>query len=458
LDTLPLAWATHRLGGIQSPANAQYSVPEVAYQLKDSGALCIFTCLPLLQSTIEAAAKVGIPRNRIYILELPKVLTGDVKNEGFITVSDLVERGKKLPPLEPLKWSKGEGARRTAFLCYSSGTSGLPVSHQFLMAGSNKVQKGVMISHRNVIANVMQITAFDKPFRDTLREPMEKHYIENVLALLPMSHIYALVVMCHTGPYRGDGNIVLPRFEMQMLLNSIQQHKINTLYLVPPIVILLAKSKPILEKFDLSSVRILFTGAAPLGKETADELASHYPRWLIRQGYGLTETSTVVSSTSGLDIWFGSSGSLIPSIEARIVDMNGKEVTEYDTPGEMWVKGPAVTLGYLRNDKATQETYVTDDGGRWLRTGDEVVVRKAPSGNEHFFIVDRIKELIKVKVNRSHPPNWSNDAGPASRSRRAGGSSLDTPIRCRLRRHRRPRRRRRRSAQGLHRQIGLCWA
>jgi acyl-CoA synthetase (AMP-forming)/AMP-acid ligase II len=103
-------------------------VPEVVYQLKDSGATCIFTCLPLLQSTIEAAAKVGIPRNRIYILEMPAVLTGDAKNDGFTTVSELINRGKKLPALEPLKWSKGEGARRAAFLCYSSGTSGLPVS------------------------------------------------------------------------------------------------------------------------------------------------------------------------------------------------------------------------------------------------------------------------------------------------------------------------------------------
>jgi len=255
-----------------------------------------------------------------------------------------------------------------------------------------------MISHHNVISNVLQICTFDKPFRDTLRDPSQKNYLENVLGLLPMSHIYALVVMCHCGPYRGDGTIVLPKFDMQLLLSSVQNYKINSLYLVPPIIILMAKNKPVLDKFDLSSVRILFTGAAPLGKETADEFAAQYPRWLIRQGYGLTETSTVVSSTSGLDIWFGSSGSLIPGIEARIVDTDGREVTAYDTPGEMWVKGPAVTLGYLHNDKATRETYVTDSMGRWLRTGDEVVVRKAPSGNEHFFVVDRIKELIKVKV------------------------------------------------------------
>jgi acyl-CoA synthetase (AMP-forming)/AMP-acid ligase II len=255
-----------------------------------------------------------------------------------------------------------------------------------------------MISHLNVIANVVQICAFDKPFRDTLRDPAQKDYLENALGLLPMSHIYALVVICHSGPYRGDGTIILPKFDMQLLLNSIQKLKINSLYLVPPIVILMAKNKQILDKFDLSSVRIIFTGAAPLGKETADDLAAQYPSWLIRQGYGLTETSTVVSSTSGLDVWFGSSGSLIPSIEARLVDMEGKEITAYDTPGELLVKGPAVTLGYFNNDKATRETYVTDSTGRWLRTGDEVVVRKAPSGNEHFFIVDRIKELIKVKV------------------------------------------------------------
>lgn len=127
LDNLPLAWATHRLGGIQSPANAQYSVAEVAYQLKDSKAKAVFTCLPLLATTMEAAAKVGLPKNRVYLIELPKALTGDVPDTGLVTVNQLVERGKKLPELEPLKWSKGEGARRTAFLCYSSGTSGLPV-------------------------------------------------------------------------------------------------------------------------------------------------------------------------------------------------------------------------------------------------------------------------------------------------------------------------------------------
>lgn len=115
------------MGGIQSPANAQYSVAEIVYQLKDSGAKCIFTCSPLLQPTIEAAEEAGITKDKIFILEMPDVLTGGAKADGFLTVSDLVKRGRELPELEPLHWQKGDGAKKCAFLCYSSGTSGLPV-------------------------------------------------------------------------------------------------------------------------------------------------------------------------------------------------------------------------------------------------------------------------------------------------------------------------------------------
>lgn len=176
----------------------------------------------------------------------------------------------------------------------------------------------------------------------------------------------------------------------------------------------MAKNKPTLDKFDLGSVRAIFTGAAPLGAETALELQSQYPSWAIRQGYGkilgtifgvlglcsltlligLTETSTVICSTPVHDVWPGSSGSLLPSVQAKIVSTEGTEMTGYDQPGELVVKSPSVVLGYLNNDQANKETF--EDG--WMRTGDEAVVRKSPKGNEHIFIVDRIKELIKVKV------------------------------------------------------------
>ena len=180
---------------------------------------------------------------------------------------------------------------------------------------------------------------------------------------------------------------------------------------VPPIIILMTKNKPMLEKYDLSSVWSLFTGAAPLGEETATDLQTIFPSWKIRQGYGtsthmhrtrpnpnlylgLTETCTVVTSSAADDIWFGSSGSILPGIDCKILTPDGKEITGYDQPGELLVKGPAVVLGYLNNDKANAETF--QDG--YMRTGDEAVVKKSKAGNEHVFIVDRIKELIKVQV------------------------------------------------------------
>ena len=110
-----------------------------------------------------------------------------------------------------------------------------------------------------------------------------------------------------------------------------------------------------------------------------------------------------MSSSSEIDIWFGSSGCLLPGYTAKLVDMEGNEVTGYNTPGELVVQSPSVVLGYLNNDKANKETFLddTDGKGRWMRTGDEAVFRIAPSGNEHIFIVDRIKELIKVKVSQA---------------------------------------------------------
>ena len=112
----------------------------------------------------------------------------------------------------------------------------------------------------------------------------------------------------------------------------------------------------------------------------------------------MTEASPLVTDSSEDDLWKGSSGPLLPGIIAKVIDADGKEVTSYDTRGELLVQGPNVVLGYLNNEKANAETFVWHDDGRWLKTGDEVVVRKSPAGFEHFFIVDRIKELIKVKV------------------------------------------------------------
>lgn len=155
----------------------------------------------------------------------------------------------------------------------------------------------------------------------------------------------------------------------------------------------MTKNNSLCNSYDLSSVKSIFTGAAPLGSETANELQKQYPGWMIRQGYGtlhafihrlsrlypitgLTETCTVVCSTAEHDIWFGSSGSLLPSFEARIISAEGKEITSYGQAGELLIRSPTVVLGYLNNDSANKETF--QDG--WVRTGDEALNQKKPEG------------------------------------------------------------------------------
>ncbi|KAH7029593.1 uncharacterized protein B0I36DRAFT_270302 [Microdochium trichocladiopsis] len=381
IDWLTVCYAIHRLSGIVSPANAAYSAAELEHQLKSSGAKTLVTCVPLLEIALQAARAVGIPDDKVFVFSLPGVDDSSIR---FKAVEDLIREGAQLPALEALRWTKGQGARQPAFLCYSSGTSGLP--------------KAVMISHRNVIANAMQHTAFDKPAR--ARRGITT---QNTLGPLPLSHIYGLVVVSHTGPYRGDGIIVLPSFEFEQYLGAIQRFRVAQLIVVPPIIIRLLRTQEVCQKYDLSSVRFVYSGAAPLGDETISDLKKIYPQWTIGQAYGMTETSTVVTSTSEDDVVNRSSGSLIPGARLKLLAPNGEEITEHDQPGELYVQAPSVVLGYLNNEQATAETFVVHDDGRWIRTGDEGLVTLAPSGNEHVVIVDRIKELIKVKGHQVAP-------------------------------------------------------
>lgn len=351
--------------------------------MSHSGCKAIFTCLPLLDTCMKGIEKAKIPNDKVFLLPLADKVTEGIKNPGHKTVEDLIKQGAKLPKqgASDEKWEKGEGARRTAFLCYSSGTSGLP--------------KGVMIPHKSVIANTIQICTHETPAREEYKKEHKlKHFTENCLGLLPMSHIYGLVVISHVGPYRGDGVVVLPKYDFKALLSAIQEYKIAMLYLVPPMIIHLTNAKKELQNYDLSSVTACFTGAAPLGEETADALLKMFPNWALKQGYGLTETSTVVCATAPFDIWLGSSGSLLPGYTARIITVEGEEINEYGKPGELVVKSPSVVLGYLNNKKATDETFVELEDGRYMKTGDEAMIKKSSKGHEHIFITDRIKEYV----------------------------------------------------------------
>lgn len=135
IDYLPLTHAIHRLSGIVTPASAAYSTQELEHQLRTSGSKAVFTCAPLLDNALQAADAVGIPRDRIFIVPI----SGVDNPASYVTIEDLVAEGKKLPPLNPLQWIKGQGARQAAYLCYSSGTSGMPVSRMiFFLSKSDQ--------------------------------------------------------------------------------------------------------------------------------------------------------------------------------------------------------------------------------------------------------------------------------------------------------------------------------
>ncbi|EWZ28975.1 hypothetical protein FOZG_17274 [Fusarium oxysporum Fo47] len=379
IDYIPFTHAIHRLSSIVTPASAAYSAAELEHHLRSSGANALFTCVRLLETALAAAKAVGIPEQCIFILPMP----GD-RQVPFKTIDDLVEEGKTLPELPPLVFAPGQGARQVAYLCYSSGTSGLP--------------KATMISHRNVISNIMMLRLFDQAGRETA-----KLETQVTLGILPFSHIYGLVVCGLYALITGDELVVLPRFELKTFLEAIQKFRVEQMAIVPPILIQMLSNRELCSRYDLSSVRFAFSGAAPLGVETMQEVLKVYPNWHLGQGYGLTETSPVVTFTSELDILLGSSGSLLPGLRAKIIDASRKEVTEYETPGELLVQGPTVVLGYLNNINSTTSTFVHDDDGRWMKTGDEVLIRKSPKGNEHLVVTDRIKELIKVKGHQVAP-------------------------------------------------------
>ena len=219
VDTLTIYWAIHQLNGIVSPANAAYSADELAYQLKASGATVLFTCAPLLATALEATKQAGIARNKIYLVDVPGVLLGGLPTpKDFRTIESLIERGKNLRALNVLAWIKGQGARQIAFLCFSSGTSGLP--------------KGVMISHRNVIANILQSACMKNRFLDRTKRERDTGNYEVGLGLLPFSHIYGLVAIAHALAFTGSKCVVLPKFEIKSFLQTLQDYQVETIYVV----------------------------------------------------------------------------------------------------------------------------------------------------------------------------------------------------------------------------------
>ena len=344
-----------RSGGTATTINALYTAREIAGQLTDSKASWLFTVSPFLPQADEAAAAVGIPPERVVTLDAV---------EGRTSLRDLLIQGHPAPELTV------DSAVELAVLPYSSGTTGRA--------------KGVMLTHRNLIANVAQGA-----------ELIHLDPDDKVLAVLPFFHIYGMSVLMNAGLWRGATIVTMPRFDLGEFLRIVAEHKITYVYIAPPIAVALAKH-PAVDGADLSSIKIVFSGAAPLDAELGAKVAARLG-CKVRQGYGMSEMSPVSHSIPGDrdDIPLGTVGLTLPNMECKIVDpATGAEV-EYPTegtsaPGELWCKGPNIMLGYLENPEATALTL--DDEG-YLHTGDVATV----SAEGYVSIVDRVKELIKYK-------------------------------------------------------------
>ena len=330
-------------GGTVTTINPAYHAEEIALQLKDSGASLVITDSTCLAVATEAAK--GSPSRELITIQ---------PHDGLRSIDQLMG--------EEIEQVSVDVRQHPVVMPYSSGTTGLP--------------KGVMLSHYNLVANIIQINT-----------ALQHEEEEIGLAVLPFFHIYGMQAVMGSLLAAGFPIVTVPRFDMEQTLQLVQKHRITQYFAVPPIILGLAKT-PLLDQYDVSSLRKIVVGAAPLGKELA-EAASHRVGCPVVQAYGMTEISPVSHMTPGYKNRPGSSGVTVSNTQSRIVDTEGHDLGP-DEEGELWVKGPQVMLGYLHNEAATRES-INEDG--WLHTGD--VARIDTDG--YMTIVDRVKELIKYK-------------------------------------------------------------
>jgi acyl-CoA synthetase (AMP-forming)/AMP-acid ligase II len=337
-----------RAGAVATTVNGLYTADELAAQLADCGAKLLFTVSALLPNAEPACAAAGVPE--IVLID---------QAEGRTALADLLASTAPTPEV------RVDPGADLAALPYSSGTTGRA--------------KGVMLTHRNLVANLAQIDAVMRVDQDT-----------RILAVLPFFHIYGLIVLMNHGLYAGATVVTLPRFDLTQFLGAIAEHRITRLYIAPPVAVALAKH-PAVDQYDLSSLELVFSGAAPLDAELAG-LMGRRLGCAVRQGYGMTEMAPVshLIPDDRPDIPVGTVGQILPNMENRVIDpATGQDVPPGER-GELLCRGPNVMAGYLNNPEATAAT-LDPDG--FLHTGDVATI------DEHGYvtIVDRVKELIKYK-------------------------------------------------------------
>lgn len=345
-----------RAGVTVTTINSLSTPSDIEKQLKDAEAQWLITVSPLLEAARAGASQAGITHDRIIVLD---------GASGHLDLRTLLAERAPAPRVE------FDPATHVAVLPYSSGTTGTP--------------KGVMLTHRNLVANVQQC-----------RAQIQLLPSDRVLAVLPFFHIYGMTVLLNLALRQRAALVTMARFGLEDFLSIIQKYRCTYLFIAPPIAVALAKH-PIVDDFDISTVHTMFSGAAPLDRETA-EAAGRRLHARMLQGYGMSELSPVSHAMPYQrdDVPVSSVGVMLPNQTCKLVDLEtGEEITEIGEngqtpPGELWVKGPNVMLGYLGRPEATAETL---DADGFLHTGDVATYHEGG----WFTIVDRAKELIKYK-------------------------------------------------------------
>ncbi|XP_020232285.1 4-coumarate--CoA ligase 1 [Cajanus cajan] len=345
--------ASHR-GAMATAANPFFTAAEIAKQASASKAKVVITQASYYDKVKDLDVKV------VFVDAVP-----EGEGEGLLHFSQLCEDSEEVDVR-----IKGDDV---VALPYSSGTTGLP--------------KGVMLTHKGLVSSIAQQVDGENP-------NLYYDCDDTILCVLPLFHIYSLnsVLLCGL---RAKATILLvPKFEINSLLSLIHKHRVSVAPVVPPIVLAIAKS-PNLNNYDLSSIRLLKSGGAPLGKELQDTLRAKFPNASLGQGYGMTEAGPVLSMSLAFakqpfHVKPGACGTVVRNAEMKIVDPETAHSLPTNHPGEICIRGHQIMKGYLNDGEATERT-IDKDG--WLHTGDIGYI----DDDDELFIVDRLKELIKYK-------------------------------------------------------------